>query len=142
MKRNKVEPSTMNTTSRPPSEPTTPTQSPRSSNASQKNTGEPHLPMMSFFLPDSVLDMVAAMIDRLSSEQRLILKVASVMGTFEMRILEGVFPPIQKQRTNIRVELDALERLGYLTSTTTTTVEAQYEFFFLNFSRKNKTDGI
>jgi hypothetical protein len=63
--------------------PTTPTQSPR---APLKTSG-PHLPMMSYFIPHSILDLVASQFDLLSTEKRLILKVASVMGTFDHRTL-------------------------------------------------------
>lgn len=78
--------------------------------------------MMSFFIPDSVLDLVASQFDTLSTEQRLVLKLASVMGTFDLKVLDGVFPPIQKQRMNLRTEVEALEKLGYFQATKTTTI--------------------
>jgi hypothetical protein len=74
----------------------------------------PHLPMMTYFLPNSVVDLIASKFDALSPEQRLLLKVASVIGTFELRILEGVFPPVQKQRMNLKQQLDTLEKLGFI----------------------------
>ncbi len=62
-------------------------------------------------LPDTIEDVITSRIDRLTSAQQLILKVASVIGrVFAFRLLHDIHP-IETDKPHLPSYLDTLERL-------------------------------
>lgn len=62
-------------------------------------------------LPDTAHGVITSRLDRLSLEQQLTLKVASVIGyTFQFQVLHDVYP-VEEQRERLEHNLQMLERL-------------------------------
>jgi class 3 adenylate cyclase/tetratricopeptide (TPR) repeat protein len=75
---------------------------------------EPSVERMALEMPGTIQGLLTSRIDRLTAQQQLTLKVASVLGrTFPFELLRAVHP-VEEDRATLPEQLAGLERLGLM----------------------------
>jgi class 3 adenylate cyclase/tetratricopeptide (TPR) repeat protein len=83
--------------------------------------------LATFTFPETVQGMIASRLDRLTPEQQLTLKVASVIGrVFSLPLLQAIYP-IAEEKSTLPQSITALQRLGII-ATETSLPESNYVF--------------
>jgi len=83
--------------------------------------------LATFTFPETVQGMIASRLDRLTPEQQLTLKVASVIGrVFPLPLLQAIYP-ITAEKSALPENIMALQRLGII-ATETSLPESNYVF--------------
>ncbi len=83
--------------------------------------------LATFTFPETVQGVIASRLDRLTPEQQLTLKVASVIGrVFSLPLLQAIYP-ITAEKSTLPENIIALQQLGIISSETTLP-ESNYVF--------------
>lgn len=83
--------------------------------------------LATFTFPETVQGMIASRLDRLTPEQQLTLKVASVIGRiFSLPLLRAIYP-INEEKSKLPESIKALQQLGII-ATETPSPESNYVF--------------